>query len=259
MNANADALEPAIAAFQAAALAGASYPSTQEEGGGAGPSFVTISRQAGAGGRTLGRALTRLLNEADPGDRPWTCWDHELIDRFSSAHGMPPKVVERFAAPPVPWIQLFVHGLSRAEPGDPDEFLIYRRIALNLRGLARLARCVIVGRGGACATEDMPGGVHVRLVAPLEYRIAHLANFAPGSSPHDATSTLARLDRERAAFYRRYWPHKPLIPERFGITLNAAVAPVEALARCVLPLVRPRRAFEQDCPRVLSVVGGEDG
>jgi hypothetical protein len=44
--------------------------------------FVTISRQAGAGGRSFARGLAARLNELDPGGLPWTVWDNELVERW---------------------------------------------------------------------------------------------------------------------------------------------------------------------------------
>src|SRR5688500_10565809 len=37
--------------------------------------FVTVSRQAGAGGRTFAQSLAERLNAAGPVDRPWAVWD----------------------------------------------------------------------------------------------------------------------------------------------------------------------------------------
>src|SRR3954447_11629111 len=55
------------------------------------PQFVTISRQAGAGGRTLAKRLSERLNAlgigvGDDRDRAWSAWDHELVDKVSKEH-----------------------------------------------------------------------------------------------------------------------------------------------------------------------------
>ncbi|MEZ0268386.1 MAG: AAA family ATPase [Phycisphaerae bacterium] len=202
--------------------------------------FVTISRQAGAGGRMLARRLVERLNQADPSsaDRPWTCWDHELVERAAAEHHLSVAAIERLAGPPTPWLQQMFRGLAGAEhPADPDEAVVYHKVALTIRGLAAIGRCVIVGRGGVCATDDLPGGVHVRLVAPLAWRVAQMARVLHVSD-REAAAAVARIDHDRQAFYRRYWPNKPFTPERFTIGFNtAAVSDVNRMANCILPLV----------------------
>jgi hypothetical protein len=51
--------------------------------------FVTISRQAGAGGRTLAKALAERLTEIDPSDRPWAAWDGELVEKVAAEQRIP--------------------------------------------------------------------------------------------------------------------------------------------------------------------------
>ena len=46
-----------------------------------------------------------------------------------------------------------------------------------------------------------------------------------------------RTDRIRRAFYERYWPGQPLVPEIFALTLNTSAVPEEKVVDCVLPIV----------------------
>lgn len=43
--------------------------------------FITISRQAGAGGRSLAQRLVERLNELEPDDRPWSAWERNWSRR----------------------------------------------------------------------------------------------------------------------------------------------------------------------------------
>src|SRR5687767_1330894 len=56
--------------------------------------FITISRQAGAGGRSLAKQLADRLNSIDPGELPWTTWDNELVEKVASEHYVSPSRVE---------------------------------------------------------------------------------------------------------------------------------------------------------------------
>ena len=139
--------------------------------------FITISRQAGAGGRTFARALADRLNEADPEQRPWSVWDRELVEKVAREEQIPVTLVEELevGVSHRRAFQDFLASLSAKNDEDLDEFQVYRRVAHTVRGLARAGRAIIVGRGGVYATVDLPTGVHVRLVAPLQDRVRHMA------------------------------------------------------------------------------------
>jgi cytidylate kinase len=130
--------------------------------------FVTISRQAGAGGRTLARALAERLNATDPVDRPWTVWDRELVEKVAREEHIPVSLVETLETegPRRSAFAEFLASLSaKNDPAaDLDEYQVYRRVAHAARAIARAGRAILVGRGGVYATHDLPGGVHVRLV-----------------------------------------------------------------------------------------------
>lgn len=205
--------------------------------------FVTISRQAGAGGRSLGRRLVERLNAAQRLERPWACWDRELLEKVAADHHVSKSLIEAaMDGPGRTWFQQLMASLPWAhapgEGGSLDEYQIYRRVAQTVRALASAGRVVIVGRGSVYATADMPGGVHVRLIAPLEHRIRHMMRLNH-LSREQAEQYVSRHDREREVFHRRYWPTDALLPEIFTLTLNAAAIPEDSLVECVLPLLAP--------------------
>ena len=105
---------------------------------------------------------------------------------------------------------------------------------MAIRALAELGRVVIVGRGAVYLTGDMPGGVHVRLVAPAGVRIARTAG-ATGVSVDAAGAWVRDTDRARESFFRRHWPARPLMPEAFAMTLNTAKLSVGQQVSAVLP------------------------
>lgn len=203
------------------------------------PPFVTISRQAGAGGHTVARALADRLNALDPGDLLWTVWDRELVEKVAREEHIPVTLVKslELGGARRNAFQDFLASLSaKNDAADLDEFHVFRRVAHTIRALARAGRAIIVGRGGVYATADLVGGVHVRLVAPLRERVAHMALLLQVSE-RDAVAEVRRRDRERDTFHRRYGPDQALLPEIFTITLNTARAGEGAMVECVLPLI----------------------
>jgi len=228
-----------------------------------GQPFVTISRQAGAGGRTLARTLADRLNALDPGELPWTVWDRDLVEKVAREEHIPQTLIESLESggPRRSAFQEFLASLSaKNHAADLDEFQVFRRVAHTVRALARAGRAIIVGRGGVYATADLAGGVHVRLVAPLRDRVAHMAGFL-SLSQLDAAAEVRRRDREREAFHRRYWPDTALLPEIFTITLNTARADERQMAESILPLLDlpARRPVRPAVGQTAHAVGGTTG
>jgi cytidylate kinase len=213
--------------------------SLKEEHGPAGmPTFVTISRQAGAGGWTVARMLAEKLNliGVPPVDN-WKVWDDELVDKVSKDHEIDRALVEAMENTSHPWVNELLSGFAHASgKSEPDDFIIYRRVAQTIRALASLGGAIIIGRGGAFITHGMPGGVHIRLVAPLKNRIEAVAKRR-NLSVADATKWVKETDHNRESFYKRYWPNQSLAPEQFTATLNTAGLTDEQLGISILALI----------------------
>lgn len=201
--------------------------------------FVTIARQAGAGGVTLAQVLVKRLNEPDPGKQPWSAFDRELVERVAADHKISASLIESLGEASSSWLSEFFAGLKFSDRGKlADELQVFRRVAQTIRALAQVGRVVIVGRGGAYITRNMPGGVHVRLVAPLAHRIKASAE-RHGLSKTEAADHIRQFDRNREAFYKRYWPDQTQGPELFTATLNTSDLDEDQLIKCVMPMIRP--------------------
>lgn len=196
--------------------------------------FVTISRQAGSGGKTLAKELALALTGLEPPDQVWSAWDHELVEKVAADHDIPEPLVDALEDGAHPWFGDFLKSLSSAP--HHGEAKIYRRFALAARTLAAAGRAVIVGRGGVFVTAGIEGGVHVRLVAPLDHRVQRMSDRLQVSLDK-AAEHVREVDRNREHFYERHWPDKRVVPETFTITLNTSRLSDGEIVSCLLPLL----------------------
>jgi cytidylate kinase len=196
------------------------------------PSFITISRQPGISTDAFANHLADCLGLSSG---LWKVWDRELVEKISADHHIAAELVAELGQGGRSWLEDFVRGLA-ISAGPPEELAVYRRVATTIRALAQAGKAIIVGRGAVHITANMPGGVHVRLVAPWGYRVWRLADEL-GISRDEAAKEIEKLEHQREEFYRRYWQHHAPAPEVFSITLNAIAGDPEHLADCVLPLV----------------------
>ncbi|HWB53950.1 MAG TPA: cytidylate kinase-like family protein [Tepidisphaeraceae bacterium] len=212
--------------------------------------FITISRQPGAGTEVFSHRLAERLSELDRA--PWTAWDRELLERVSAETEIARSVLEAIEERPHTWLDHFLENISMSQTLPPLELKAYKKIMVTIRALASSGYAIIVGRGGTFITAGMPGGIHLRLVAPLEHRIQYVAE-RDRITPSQAVGSIAFSEQNRTAFYRRYWPGKAISPESFSLTLNAGELSVEEMVDCVVPLVRRRQLL--GAQSLTSVVG----
>ena len=191
--------------------------------------FVTIARQSGAGGHRLAHLLAERLKQERPGGPTWRPYDRELVEKVAQDHKLSAILIETLGDDERSW-------LSDVVGGRPDELALLRRVAATMRALAEAGHAIIVGRGSVFITRDMPGGLHVRLVAPFDCRVRRKAEQL-GISEKKAAARLSKTDENRRQFYDRYFPDATLSAETFALTLNTSVIPDEKQLELVLQLI----------------------
>ena len=197
--------------------------------------FITISRQAGAGGRTLKDKLVDRLKQIDPAQPPWQGFDRELVEKVCAETKLYEPLVAALGEESRSLITDLIASIG-SRGLEPMEITVYRKVAKTIRALAQAGRVIIVGRGGVFLTNGMESGVHIDLVAPLEYRIAQTQK-ARNLSEKEAAAWVKKIDQGRQAFYSRYWPGRQATPEVFTAVFNTARVSDDAIVDAVLPLI----------------------
>jgi cytidylate kinase len=144
---------------------------------------------------------------------------------------VPAKLITSLETSGHSWLDDLLTGLS----GRTDEVVIFHAVRDTIRDLASTGNVILVGHGSVYITRDLPGGTHVRLIAPYELRVTNVAERF-GLSNREAARYMHRLDRQRAAFFRRFWPDRPLVAELFTAELNVAELNQEQLIRVIVAM-----------------------
>jgi len=159
---------------------------TTRQKGGHKMSVITVSRQLGSFGTEIAQRVAEKLN--------YEYLDKEKIEKALADYGLPAPVVERF---------------DEKKPPFWDSWQIQRRKFLHfiqavIYDFARKGHIVIVGRGGQVLLRDLPGVLHVRVVAPFEVRIRRIVEHQ-GKDEKQATRILRRSDRDSAGFIQSFF------------------------------------------------------
>jgi cytidylate kinase len=106
--------------------------------------------------------------------------------------------------------------------------------------LADEGEVVIVGRGGQVVLRDYPDVLHVRVVAPLEMRLARLQQVRKVSS-EAAHACLEASDKVRARYLRRAHSVRIDDPSLYHLTINTGLLDLTRAADLIIQAVQGRR------------------
>jgi len=171
--------------------------------------FLTISRQFGCYGFSLGLLLMEILNENAPPEKTWHIFNKEVLERLATETNMAAEFLDRQRREKPSLIVDFFRALSRDR--IPSGYEVRHRITAIIRGLAMEGYAIIVGQGGASATADLPNGISVRLEAPESWRARQIAQ-REGISESKAKLELRAKEKEREHLrdiYQARFHHEP--------------------------------------------------
>ncbi len=202
------------------------------------PVCITLSRQAGAGAETVAHLLEKLLNEADPGPVAWTVFDKTLIEKVLEDSELPQHLARYVREDR----DLSVEALVGEALGlHPNLWTLFHHTTETILKLGRLGRCIIVGRGGNIITARLPNALHIRLVAPEAFRVAHLQDYLK-LHRSDAESYLHKTDAARRRYVKTHFDRDVEDPLLSHLTINTGAVGFAEAASVIahLALRRPK-------------------
>ena len=195
--------------------------------------IITISREFGSGGRTIGRKVAEELGI------PF--YDKELVDQIALESGFAPKFVEEhgehspgrslfsyaFAPQGVPGI---MNGLSTAD------FLWNIQCSVILQ-LADKGPCVIVGRNADYILKDRPDCLHAFIHASMPYREDRIVRLY-GESEKSPAARLQEKDKRRRVNYQHYTGRSWGQAQNYDICLDSSSIGIDHCAQIIIDLVK---------------------
>jgi len=163
---------------------------------------ITINREVGSGGRTVGRKLAEQLN--------MKYYDKALVKGLTEKYHLSIEEIERMKAADKSnswWDEFnrfyhsFVGGSSeKEEPTTAAMFETERRI---YEELAMREPCVVAGRSAFLVFRDWPNHLNVFIQASLSHRLERIQKRQNVNTQH-ALDIIEELDAGREAYIKKY-------------------------------------------------------
>jgi len=165
---------------------------------------ITINREAGSGGRTVGRKLAEKLGVK-------YC-DKAIVEGLTKKFGLSIERIEEIKAQKKSWwkdINNYYNTLvnSASQPMDVqvklDNNSIFETEKHILQELAAQSSCVVAGRTGFMVFRQWPNHLNIFIQASMEYRVKRIMN-KENVSDEKARNIIAKLDADRETYIKKY-------------------------------------------------------
>ena len=183
----------------------------------AGP-VITISREVGCGGYKLGLLLAAELNR-EIFCKQWQVISKEVLSASAHELKVTPEKVNRLFASNEHFTFDEILG-AFTEKYYKSSRVISKTVREVIRNFAIDGCCIIVGRAAHLMAADIENALHVRLFAPLEWRIEAIS-ASKNMDQETALKYIRETEKEREIFRQHFFKSKNE-QERFDLMLDVS-------------------------------------
>jgi hypothetical protein len=194
---------------------------------------IAISREAGARGGSIGRRVGRLLG--------WQVYDQELLEHIAQDGAVRQVLLENQSPAAVRWCEERLASLLRGcDLGEAPAVLNLARVILALGAQGDV---VLIGRGAGCLLPS-DTTLHVRIVAPLDARIAYMSQWLR-LTVEEAAERVRLRDSRRNEFWNSHFGRKPGDVYQYDFLLNSTLLGEELGAELIVRAAQAKLAARQ--------------
>jgi cytidylate kinase len=198
---------------------------------------ITISREVGCSGLDMAYALQYRLNNSQYFDS-WKVLSKEIFQESAKELDLDPEQVSRiFKQVDRTTFDEILHAFG--EKRFKSDKKIRNTVIEVMRGFAEDGFCIIVGRASNVIAADIRNSLHIRLVAPLEFRINSI--MKKNNLDHEnAAKFIINEERDRYTYRQAVVEKQHDQPEIFDITFNSAEFSREDIVEFIMLMIEKK-------------------
>ncbi len=182
---------------------------------------IAVSREAGARGGTIGRRVAKKLG--------WQVYNQELLE-YSAQEGAFRHIMAHLPPAAARWAEERLQVLQREQ--NLSQHPSIADVARVVLALGAQGEVVLIGRGAGCILPAA-STLHVRIVAPLEDRIAYMKQWLRLAEEEAAEQVRVR-DSRRSEFIETHFHRQPADVYQYDLVLNSTLLGEEACAELIV-------------------------
>jgi len=184
--------------------------------------FFTISRQFGCPAFPFAKLLGEKLKVIQ--GRDYVVYDRKLIEWVCEERNVSKNLMDSLNKRIRGEIEDWIVGLFS---GEASEMSAFRNLAFAVKAIAAKGHSIMIGRGSSLITSGMKNGFHIRLVAPLQWRINYFKDHYPERTDLANESAFLLIDQQREGFVKKYLSSDLTDPSHYHLTINTALLNLE--------------------------------
>lgn len=181
--------------------------------------IITISREFGSGGRTIGKKVAEKLEIP--------CYDSELIQKMVEETGFSPDYVKE--AGEYTTGSFLSTAFFNRKFGPTNEDILWEHQYKVITELAEKGPCVIIGRCADYILQDKADCLKVFIHADMQFRSERIVKVY-GEQEISPEERLRDKDKRRAAYHRFYTNMKWGHAQNYHLTLDSGAL---GLDKCI--------------------------
>ena len=194
--------------------------------------IITISREFGSGGRSIGRAVAEKLGYA--------FYDGELVKEVAQRSGFSPEFIEESgeyanarSSLLFYWATAKQHTMENLSMHDQ----LYITQSKIIEELAEKGKCVIVGRCADYILRERTDCLHIFIHADMESRAKRVIERY-GANEKAIEKRLEDKDKKRMVYYKNYTGRAWGVAKNYDLCLNSGVLGEERCVELIVDAVK---------------------
>ena len=162
--------------------------------------LITLSRDYGCPGKRIASIISDRIREKY--HQEWKMISKEILETLAIELNLDPSVVKDLANFEERRLTDYI-ALLLSKDYYPGEMKIKNTLSEIIKSFATKGNVIIVGRAGFYITKHIERSYHIKLYAPIEWRIDYLSNKLGLSYP-DAMKLVEEMSRKRQLFLKYF-------------------------------------------------------
>jgi cytidylate kinase len=191
---------------------------------------VAISREAGSRGTSIAKRAGEKLG--------WQIYTQEMLEYIAQEATVRDEIIANLSAAALQWVEDQLQQLQADKRITGDAALF--DMARVILALGASGEVLLIGRGAGCILPR-PSTLGVRVIAPLEDRIAYMSQWQRLTTEEAAEQVRVR-DRRRADYLRTRYQHNAADIYQYDLLLNSTFLGEELSAELLVHAARAKAA-----------------
>ena len=188
---------------------------------------ITINRELGSGGRTVGRKLAERLGV------PF--YDKALINALQDKYHLTVDEIEKLKGRSHSWWAEFKRTLRigtlqsetnyyQVKMGEEPDILttdeMFNTEKEILKGMAADESCIVAGRSGFYVFRNHPNRLSILIQASMDFRVQRVSQ-KQGLTPEEARKTIEKVDKMRENYVNKYTKTSRYDTRNYDLVISA--------------------------------------